>query len=232
MSYQGLTIKSWAEDDRPREKLRYKGKHVLSDAELLAILLGSGTRNLSAVELARELLNSVQNNLTAFGRLTLSDLMKFNGIGEAKAITLLAALELGNRRIGATIMERPVLRTGKDVYQLMCSRLRDLAHEEFFVIFLKTNMEVIEIKQLSMGGMSGTIVDGKVLFRLALETKAHSMILCHNHPSGNKYPSDQDISITKKMIEFGKMIDLNVLDHVIFTDNDYLSLRESEYLRF
>lgn len=225
-----LSIKSWAEDDRPREKLILKGKSALSDAELLAILLGSGSRNQSAVELAQELLRHSENNLSEFSKRTLFDLKKFKGVGEAKAVGLIAAMELGRRRKESESKNKTKITSSQMVYEHMRSYLLDLQHEEFYVILLNRANEIMYSKQISIGGMSGTVADGKVIFKSALEFGAHAIILVHNHPSGQLKPSDADRTLTKKMVEFGKYIDLPVLDHIIFTDNGYFSFADNDMI--
>lgn len=222
-----LTIKSWAEDDRPREKLVLKGKSMLSDAELLAIVLGSGSRNQTAVELAQALLYKAENDLAAFSKFTLHDLKQFKGVGEAKAVSVVAALELGRRRKETEVKRKIKVTSSQLVYDHMRTYLLDLQHEEFFVVLLNRANEVLHTKQISIGGLSGTIADGKVIFKAALELGAHAMILVHNHPSGQMKPSDADRNLTKKMVEFGKYIDLPVLDHLIFTDNGYFSFADN-----
>ena len=222
-----LTIKCWAEDDRPREKMILKGRTALSDAELLAIILGSGSRHQTAVELAQELLISSENDLSRFSKLSLKDLQKFKGVGEAKAVSVLAALELGRRRKDTDAAKRTKLTSSQQVHQHMRSYLQDLQHEEFYVLLLNRANEILQTRQISVGGMSGTVADGKVIFRNAIESGAHAMILVHNHPSGQLDPSEADRKLTKKMVEFGKYIDLPVLDHVIFTDNGYFSFADN-----
>lgn len=228
MEQQG--IKFWAEDDRPREKLILKGKASLSDAELLAIIICSGTRKKSAVELSREILSSYGNNLHDFSKVQLKELIKFNGIGEAKAVNILAALELGRRRQGALNPVRTKVNNSEMVYNHLKPYLGDLHHEEFFVIYLNFANEIIQTVQVSKGGMTSTIADGKIIFRYALECQASAFILSHNHPSGNKNPSQSDLKLTKSLREFGKCIDLQLLDHVIFTDNGYLSFADEGLL--
>ncbi len=228
MEQQG--IKSWAEDDRPREKLILKGKTALSDAELLAIIIGSGTRNKSAVELSKEILSSFGNNLSEFSRVQISDLLKFNGIGEAKAINIIAALELGRRRQGSETPSKLKVVGAAMVYQHLKPFLGDLNHEEFYLIMLNHANEIIHTKQVSKGGMSSTIADGKIIFNMALTFQASSIIISHNHPSGNLNPSSQDLQLTKSLHEFGKYIDLPLLDHIIFTDNGYFSFAEQSLL--
>ena len=220
------SIKTWSEDDRPREKLLQKGRSILSDAELVAILLGSGSRSKSALDLAKELLQSVENDLIRFSKLTSQDLMKFSGIGEAKAVTLIAALELGRRRKTSNQIEKLKFTSSKAVYEFIAPFLLDLQHEEFHVIYLNRASQLIQHKQLSIGGMAGTVVDAKLIFNFALELKAQGLILIHNHPSGTKAPSVNDEKLTKNLVEFGKMIDLPILDHLIFTDNGYFSFAD------
>ncbi len=224
------SIKSWAEDDRPREKMMLKGRKTLSDAELLAILLGTGTRDLSAVELAQVLLKSVNNDLASFSKYSINELKKFKGIGEAKAVGIVAALELGRRRKETETKAKVKITSSKQVYEHMRSYLSDLQHEEFFVIYVNRANEIVQTKQISIGGLSGTIADGKVIFKQALELCAHGLILVHNHPSGQLKPSDPDRQLTKKMVEFGKYIDLCVLDHLIYTDSGYFSFADEGIL--
>jgi DNA repair protein RadC len=227
---QSLTIKSWAEDDRPREKMLQKGKQSLSDAELIAILLGSGSRDKSAVELAKEILLFSGNNLSKFGSCSYAELIKFKGIGEAKAITLLAALELGKRRKEVELPKKMKITQSKDIFSFLSHRFLELKHEEFYILLLNRANEIIHTEQVSKGGVSGTVVDGKIIFKIALDHLASSIILCHNHPSGQLKPSNADLQLTSKMVEFGKMIDLPVLDHLIFTDNGYLSFADEGIL--
>ncbi len=218
-----LPITSWAENDRPREKLMTHGHQVLSDAELLAILIGSGSRNESAVKLARRILDSVDRNLNELGKRSLGELMKFKGIGEAKAITISAALELGRRRQATASLERPVIKSSKDVYQLMAPHLSDLQHEEFWILLLNKGNKVISRDQLSIGGTDATVVDVRIVFKKAIEGLATSIILCHNHPSGTLRPSQADIDLTKRLKAAGDTIGLPVLDHLIVCDSGYYS---------
>ena len=224
---QNQSIKFWAEDDRPREKLALKGKGSLSDAELLAILLGSGSRNQTAVELAQDLLKHADYDLGIFSKLSLQDLKKFKGIGEAKAICILAALELGRRRKETEGKLRLKITSSKRVYEYMRSTLLDLEHEEFHILLLNRANEIMRRELVSIGGLSGTVADGKVIFKKALDFGAHAIILVHNHPSGQLKPSEMDIKLTKKLSEFGNCIDLPVLDHLIFTDNGYFSFADT-----
>jgi DNA repair protein RadC len=229
MNYQKntLSIKSWAEDDRPREKMLRRGKKNLSDAELLAILIGSGSRKETAVGLSQRILKSVENNLSELGKVSLAELMRFKGIGEAKAITIAAALELGRRRQLSGHIDRPQILSSKDGYNCIAPILMDIGHEEFWIILLNRANKVIGKEQISSGGVSGTVVDAKIIFRKTLETApASSIILCHNHPSGNTRPSQADIDITKKLKDAGETLDIAVLDHLIIAENDYYSFAD------
>jgi len=221
-----LTIKAWAEDDRPREKLLLKGKRVLSDAELLAILIGSGSRNETAVELCKRILQSANNNLNELAKLSVADLMKFKGIGDAKAITIVAALELGSRRETTEVLQRDKITCSKDTYLLLKSEIADLPYEEFWVLYLNRANKVIEKFALSRGGVSGTVADGKIIFKRALENLSSSIILAHNHPSGQLKPSQEDIKLTKKIKDAGALIDISVLDHVIISESGYYSFAD------
>lgn len=218
-------IKQWAEDDKPREKLMLKGKHVLSDAELLAILIGSGSRNESAVDLSKRIIGSVVN-LKALGRLTLQQLMEFRGIGEAKAITILAAMELGRRRGSEEEVDLKKITSSKSVFDIMQPIIGELIHEEFWVLYLNNSNKVIYKSQLSKGGITGTVVDSRLVFKTAFEQNAVSIILCHNHPSGLLQASEADKQITKKIKDAGKTLDVNVLDHLIITNSGYLSFAD------
>lgn len=225
-----MTIKAWAEADRPREKLLLKGKHSLSDAELIAILLGSGSRQQTAVGLAKSILQSVDNNLFELGKCSIKDLKKFNGVGEAKAISIAAALELGRRRQLSDIKTRPQVRCSEDSYKAIAPLLMDLPHEEFWVLLLSRRSEVIGRVQISQGGVSGTVVDAKMIFGPALEVKASSIILCHNHPSGNPNPSQADKSLTAKLVKAGESLDIFVLDHLIIAAGSYYSFADNSII--
>ncbi|HNP18078.1 MAG TPA: DNA repair protein RadC [Fulvivirga sp.] len=225
-----LGIKSWAEEDRPREKLLLKGKASLSEAELIGILIGSGTSSISAVDLAKQILNGSDNNLNELARLSVKDLTKYKGIGEAKAISIVAALELGRRRKDTESIKKPKITSSSDVYNLVKSDLLDLSHEEFWVLLLTRNNQVIKKQLISSGGVSGTVADPKLIFKSALEELASSIILIHNHPSGNLKPSDQDVKLTKKMVEAGRTLEIPVIDHVIFTNESYFSFADEGIL--
>ncbi len=221
-----FSIKNWAEDDKPREKLMLKGKAALSDAELVAILIGSGSRNDSAVSLSKRILVSVDNNLNALGKLSLKQLMEFKGIGEVKAITIAAALELGRRRRAEETLELKKITSSKAVFEIMQPIIGELPHEEFWVLYLNNSNKVIYKSQLSKGGITGTVVDVRLIFKTALENNATSIILTHNHPSGKLQASDADIAITKKLKLAGEQLDIKVLDHIIITENGYYSFQD------
>jgi DNA repair protein RadC len=230
MDNNSISIKNWSEDDRPREKLILKGKSVLSDAELIAILIGSGSRNESAVELSKKILASVANNLNELGKLNLSQLCNFKGIGEAKAVTIIAAMELARRRRSEEVIELTKITSSKIIFEIMQPIIGELPHEEFWVLYLNNANKVIAKNQLSKGGMTGTVVDVRIIFKSALESGAVGILLCHNHPSGNLKPSEADIEITKKVKTAGKSLDINVLDHLIITQNGYYSFADEGIL--
>jgi DNA repair protein RadC len=220
---QKINIKAWAEADRPREKLILHGRRHLSDAELIAILIGSGSRNESAVDLSKRILSFYQNDLDALGKVSIADLSKFKGIGEAKAVTIVAALELGRRRKETAAV--PILKVGSsiDAFQHLWPAFADLNHEEFWIVLLNRANHIKSKHLISKGGQSGTVADPKIIFKTALEQNAAYIILAHNHPSGNLKPSTEDIRLTKKLVEAGKMMDLPVVDHLIMTDKTYYS---------
>jgi DNA repair protein RadC len=225
-----LGIKSWAEEDRPREKLLDKGRQALTDAELIAILIGSGSKNETAVELSKKILASVKNNLNTLGKLTIGELQKFKGIGEAKAISIIAALELGRRRKEIEQEKTQKLTSSQVVYQLLKPIFLDLPHEEFWILLLNRSNHLIKKEMLSRGGVSGTVVDNRLIFKLAIENLASSIIICHNHPSGNLQASEADIKITKSIKESGKLLDITLHDHLIFTDNGFFSFADNGML--
>jgi DNA repair protein RadC len=216
-------ILSWAEEDRPREKLLLKGRSALSDSELIAILIGSGTADLTAVDVAKGIMKNAGNNLNELARLGIKDLMKNRGIGEAKAITIIAAMELGRRRKDESALKKAKLNSSESVYNEMKPFLLDLQHEEFWVILLNRANEVIRHVKVSSGGVSGTIADTRTIFKSAIENLANSIILIHNHPSGQLIPSHQDKLLTSQMKEAGRILDVPVLDHLIFTDHGFYS---------
>ncbi|WP_400192195.1 DNA repair protein RadC [Hymenobacter sp. B81] len=225
-----FSIKSWAEEDRPREKLLARGRAALTDAELLAILLGSGTARLSAVDVAKLILAATGHDLNELARLSVKELMRHKGIGEAKAITIVAALELGRRRRETAAAARATITCSTDIYQLVRPHLQDLPHEEFWVILLNRANVVMRKQSISSGGVAGTVADPKLIFKLALEQLASSVILVHNHPSGNRQPSAADIALTRKLREAGQFLDLPVLDHLIYTDQGYYSFADEGIL--
>lgn len=224
-----FSIKFWAEDDKPREKLMLKGKTVLSDAELIAILIGSGNRNESAVDLSKRILASVEN-LNALGKLSLQQLTAFKGIGEAKAISIIAAMELGRRRRSEETVELTKITSAKMVFQIMQPIIGELHHEEFWVLYLNNSNKVIYKWQLSKGGINGTVVDIRLVFKTALEQNATGVILSHNHPSGVLLPSEQDKKITKNLKLAGEHLDIKILDHIIVTENGYYSFADHDIL--
>jgi DNA repair protein RadC len=221
-----MSIKFLAEDDRPREKFLLKGKNSLSDSELLAIIMGSGSRDETAVELARRILASVENNWHQLSLLTVKDLMKFKGVGEVKAISIATALEIGRRRASQEIPEKPQIGSSKDAYQVLKIHLSDLRTEEFWALFLNQNNRVLHISQLTQGGINQSLVDLRVLFKIAMDHFATGIIVSHNHPSGNLKPSHEDIGITKKIKEAGELLNIQLLDHLIITQNSYLSFAD------
>ena len=223
---QKITIKSWAEEDRPREKLATKGKRFLSDAELIAILIGSGNKNESAVELSKRILLACDNSLSVLGKLSIQELSKFKGIGEAKSITILAALELGQRRKDTPEVKKTQITSSRDAYQLMSSQLIDLNHEEFWMLSLNRANKVVSKHLVSKGGQAGTIADPKIIFQTALEQHSASLIFAHNHPSGSLKPSQSDIDLTKKLVSAGQLLDIAVLDHLIITDHGFYSFAD------
>ncbi len=225
-----LKILSWAEEDRPREKLMLKGKAALSDAELIAILIGSGTKSLSAVDLAKIILNKTGNNLNELAKLSVNDLKKEKGIGEAKAIAIVSALELGRRRKEAEFTEKRQITSSRDIYELMKADLLDKQHEEFWIVLLNRANKVLRKMPISSGGISGTVADPKLIFKFALEESASSIILVHNHPSGNLKPSQADNELTAKLKSAGKFLEIPVLDHLIFGDQGYLSYADEGLL--
>jgi DNA repair protein RadC len=220
-------INQWAEDDRPREKFLLKGKSSLSDSELLAILIGSGSRNESAVQLCQRILFSANNNLNQLGKLSIQQLTEFKGIGEAKAISIAAALELGRRRRSEEAITLDKITSSKVVFEIMQPIIGELPHEEFWVLYLNNSNKVIHKSQLSKGGITGTVVDSRIIFKTALEYNATSLILTHNHPSGKLLASDADKEVTKKLKLVGQQMDIFVLDHIIITENGYYSFNDN-----
>jgi DNA repair protein RadC len=227
--FGNLTIKQWASEDRPREKLLTKGISALSDAELLAILLSSGTKNMTAVELAKYTLSTVNNNLNTLGKLNVDELTKINGIGQAKAITIIAALELGKRRKIFDINQNKIT-SSKDVFNLFYHTIGDIRHEEFWTLYLSRSNKIIDKQKISMGGISGTVVDVKIILKHAIEKLVSSIIIVHNHPSGNINPSDEDKKITEKLKQAAELINITILDHIIIGNNKYYSFKNNGIL--
>ena len=225
-----FSIKNWSQDDQPREKLRDKGKATLSDAELVAILIGSGNREESAVALCQRILASVDNNLNALGKLSIKQLTAFKGIGEAKAITIAAALELGRRRRGNEALEKSKISSSVSVFELMQPIIGELPHEEFWIIYLNNSNKVLQKNQLSKGGITGTLVDVRLALKMALEVGAVGLILAHNHPSGTLKPSEADKNLTQKLKMAAQSLDIKVLDHLIITESSYFSFADESLI--
>jgi DNA repair protein RadC len=225
-----FSIKHWSNDDKPREKMLQKGKSILSDSELIAILIGSGSRNESAVELSKRILASVDNNLNELGKLSIKQLMQFKGIGEAKAVTIAAALEIGRRRRGEEAQEITKITSSKDAFELLQPRMGELPHEEFWIVYLNNSNKVMHTAQLSKGGITGTLVDVRLVMKQALELGAVALILAHNHPSGGLKPSEADKQITQKLKNAAVALDIKVLDHLIITQKDYFSFADENIL--
>lgn len=225
-----MSIKFLADDDRPREKFLLKGKGSLSDSELLAIIMASGSKDETAVELARRILSTVDHSWHQLSLLTTKELTKFKGVGEVKAITIAAALEIGKRRATQEIPDKPKIAGSKDAYQILKLHLEDLRTEEFWALFLNQSNKVIHIEQLTQGGINQSIVDIRILFKAALDHFSTGIIISHNHPSGNLKPSQEDISVTKKIREAGTLLNIQLLDHLIITQNSYLSFADEGLL--
>ncbi|RZS99933.1 RadC family protein [Aquimarina brevivitae] len=229
-SFVSFSIKKWSEDDRPREKLIAKGKSALTDAELAAILIGSGNREESAVDLSKRILASVNHDLNNLGKLSLKELMTFKGIGEAKAIAIMAALELGRRRKDSEQPILPKISCSSDVFQLMRPIIGDLEQEAFWVLYLNNANHVISKKQISLGGKTSTLVDTRIVFKHAIDLGAVAVILAHNHPSGTIKPSTADKRLTEKIKNGGEILEVKLLDHLIITENKYFSFADESLL--
>ncbi|MBK7138325.1 MAG: DNA repair protein RadC [Bacteroidetes bacterium] len=227
MLTNNLTIKSWSEEDRPREKLTLRGKGALTDAELFAILLHTGTKDLTAVELAQLILQRADNNLHKLSKLGVSDLMEIKGVGPAKAISIVAAMEIGRRRRSAEIEKPMMITSSKSAFDTIYPHLADLNHEEFWVIYLDIRGKILSIKNISSGGLTQTLCDLKIIFNHALKLFSPSIVLFHNHPSGNLKPSEQDIKLTKKIRSAGEILDIKILDHIIIGIEDYFSFADN-----
>jgi DNA repair protein RadC len=225
-----ISIKSWAEEDRPREKLSGQGRRALTDAELIAILIGSGSRDETAVELSKRILHHYDNDLNKLGKAGISELSKFKGIGKAKAISIIAALEIGRRRGDSEIKVLDEVKSSRDGYNIMRRHLMDLNHEEFWIMLIGRSNKVLAKELVSKGGLSGTVADPKIIFHMALQHQASALIMVHNHPSGNLKPSREDLVLTKKIADAGRMLDINVLDHLIITDGGYFSFGDEGLL--
>ena len=224
------SIKSWAEEDRPREKMLAKGKEALSNAELIAILIGSGNSKETAVDLSKRILHDNKDNLIELSRLTINDLMKYNGIGEAKAVTIAAALELGRRRRFSEALEKPSIKNSQVAYECFYAHLSDLNHEQFWIMLLNNANKVIRLEKIGVGGMTGTTADPKKIFKSALENNATSVMLCHNHPSGNVIPSNADKQITNNLVKAGQFLEIKILDHIIIGNDNYFSFADEGLL--
>lgn len=220
------SIKHWSSADQPREKLLHQGSRSLSEAELIAILMRAGTRNRSAVDIAKELMLTYDNSLATLAKLSVHDLMKIKGIGEAKAVSIAAALELGRRRVTETAVRKGQITSSLDAYEILHPRMRDLMQESFWIILLDRRSQVISVEEIHVGGMASMVVDAKVIFQKALERRACSVILSHNHPSGLPSPSQEDIRLTEKLKATGQFIDIQVLDHIIIGDGCYFSFAD------
>ena len=224
------SIKSWAEEDRPREKMLAKGKEALSNAELIAILIGSGNSKETAVDLSKRILHDNKDNLIELSRLTINDLMKYNGIGEAKAVTIAAALELGRRRRFSEALEKPSIKNSQVAYECFYAHLSDLNHEQFWIMLLNNANKVIKMEKVGVEGMTGTTADPKKIFKSALENNAASVMLCHNHPSGNVIPSNADKQITNNLVKAGQFLEIKILDHIIIGNDNYFSFADEGLL--
>lgn len=224
--YHSLPMRTWAVGERPREKVMNKGIRSVSDAELLAILLGSGTRQQSAVELAREILADSNNNLRELGRKSVNDLLRIRGVGPAKALSILAAAELGRRRAGLESNTRIPVKSSETVFSIFHPLMGDLEHEEFWLLMLNRANRVSGKYKISQGGLSGTVIDTRIILKKALDQLASSIIVCHNHPSGNRQPSEADIKITEKLLKAAEMLEIKLLDHVIIADKSYFSFAD------
>lgn len=225
-AYKSHALKTWAVEERPREKVLANGIQFLTDSELLAILLSSGTKNMTAVELARLMLKKSGNSLHVLGRQTVGDLLKIKGVGPAKAISVLAAMELGRRRAGIHQIEKTPVKSSETVFNIFHPLLGDLEHEEFWLLMLNRANRVLGRFKVSQGGLSGTVIDTRIILKKALDNLASSIIVCHNHPSGNNQPSDADVKITEKLKKAAEMLEIKLLDHVIIADKSYFSFAD------
>lgn len=229
MQHSRKTIKDWAQDDRPREKLLLKGADALSNTELIAILIGSGTKNRSAVDVAKALLGKAQDNLNDFGKLTVKELMQVEGIGEARAITITASMELGRRRQAVESLKKNV-KTSADIAHFFQAQLKDKLHEVFAVAFLNRSNKINHLEIISEGGITGTVADPRIILKKALEHNAVNIVLCHNHPSGSLKPSRADEMLTKKIKDAASLLDMTVVDHIIVSEDGYFSFADDGLL--
>lgn len=220
------TIRNWAEDDRPREKFILKGRHSLSDAELLAILISSGTKHESALDLAKNILKRAQGNLPVLSKFNIKELTDIHGIGHARAITILSALELGRRRSESEVLRQEKIKSSKDAYEIFRNTMGDKPYEEFWILMLNRGNKIIRKHPVSEGGLAGTVVDPKKIFKICLDHYAAGIILGHNHPSGLLTPSEADLKITRKLVDAGKLLEINVLDHLIISDSGFYSFAD------
>ncbi len=225
-----IPIRDWNEDDRPREKMLKLGRQALSDSELLAIILGSGSRDKSAIDLAKEILASCDDNLDELGKISIRELMLFKGVGTAKAVNIAAVLELGRRRQATNPVTKPKISSSQDAFRILHPILADLPYEEFWILVLNRAHRVIKKEKISSGGVNTTLADSRLVFRSAIQLLASSLIIAHNHPSGSLDPSDADISLTKKLVTAGKYLDIKVLDHIILSNNSYVSFADKNWL--
>jgi len=225
-TYKNATIKDWSVEDRPREKLLNIGIQSLSNAELIALLLGSGTKNQNAVEIARNVLAHVKNDLHALGKMQFEELVKIKGIGNAKAITLLAAIEIGIRKANSNSGEKVIIRNSKTAYDVLYPLIGELDHEEFWIVILNRAHKVLQSQKISQGGLTGTVIDTRMILKHAIDKKATSLIIAHNHPSGNKVPSEADLNITKKIKASAKIMDIALIDHIILAGTNYYSFAD------
>jgi DNA repair protein RadC len=221
-----IPMSAWAEEDQPRHKILLKGRSTLSDAELLSLLIGCGNEEENALDIARNMLSGSNNSLTEFGKLSSSDLMRHKGIGQSKAVAIVAAFELGRRRKNEDAITRNQITNSMDIFNIMHPYLGDLTHEEFWVLFLNRANRVMGKHQVSSGGMTGTVVDPKIIFKQALDAKATTIVLTHNHPSGNTRPSQQDVDLTKKLVDGGKLLEISVIDHIIICNHSFFSFAD------
>jgi DNA repair protein RadC len=228
--YYNSKIKNWSVEDRPREKLMKQGIQYLSNTELLALIIGSGTKEMNAVELARMILLSAKNNLNELGKLSVEELVKVKGIGLAKAITLVAALELGSRRGKSYSHEKVIIKNSQTAFDILQPKIGNLEHEEFWILVMNRAHKVLDAMKISQGGITGTVIDTRMILKYAIDKRATSLIVSHNHPSGNRKPSEADINITNKIKSAAALMDITLLDHIIVADKSYFSFADEGLL--